>query len=85
MDPQSRVSSTGQTASLTPTRANRSPADYLPSRSTEHSPKGGMGDFKAGSWYESQKEVRIPLRNPAKGIAATSRGVTIISSYHGAR
>src|SRR4051794_40577702 len=44
-----------------------------------------MGDFKTGSWYESQREVRIPLRNPAKGIAPTRRGVTIISSYHGAR
>lgn len=44
-----------------------------------------MATFKAGSWYESQEQVRLPLRNPAKGIAATSRSITVISSHHGAR
>jgi hypothetical protein len=41
--------------------------------------------FKVGNWYDSRKDLRDPLHNPAKGIAASKDFVYIVVTYHGSR
>jgi hypothetical protein len=46
---------------------------------------GPLKKFIVGNWYDSQKDLRRPTHNPAKGIAAWKEQIYIIVTYHGSR
>jgi hypothetical protein len=41
--------------------------------------------FTVGNWYDSQRDLRGPTHNPAKGITEWNGQVYIIVTYHGSR